>query len=629
MFDPNDKQRVLEATDLVRLVGEAITLKRKGREYAGLCPFHDDRTPSMFVSGSKNIYKCFSCGAGGDALSWMMNFHRMSFPEAMEFLASRAGIKLTKIQRPGYRAGGGGGVGSGGAGEPLNDFAVAAGREVSKDELAQANQIACDFFRLLLRHAEHGQVGRALVARREIAPEYVEQFLIGVSPDRWDGLVTFVQSKGLDPAPFVVAGLLKRRESDGSLYDGFRHRLMFPIVNSLGQVVAFGGRKMRDEDEPKYLNSPESAIFRKNSTLYAMPQAAAEIRRRNCAVVVEGYMDAIACHQAGVKHVIATLGTALTVQHARILSRQCERAVLMFDGDTAGLRAADRAVEVLFASALDVRIATMESDPAPIEQRAKDPDELVKQPGGTERLEKILQASSDALAFRLERLRRRLAGSDAMQRARAVDEELARLVELGLGTLSPVQKQVTLQRIGAMAGVGEQVIRQTVQQLEAKQRRQQPSDETSHTPHSETGQIVSTPADSRQWLLACVLFEPDVEELVERKVVAHIAAEHFAPGSLRDLANFVASEAKAGQTAGMGSVLARIEDETLKQQAISFVSAVEQQTKGSSVELMRLVRGSLDHLESKAQQQMLRQQLAVQVAKWKGEVREDRLKPGI
>jgi DNA primase len=506
---------------------------------------------------------------------------------------------------------------------------------VGKDELAQANQIACDFFRLLLKHPEHGQAGREIVARRGLTPECVSQFLIGVAPDRWDGLFTFIQSKGMDPAPFVAAGLLKRRESDGSLYDGFRHRLMFPIVNSLGQVVAFGGRKMRDQDEPKYLNSPESAIFRKNSTLYAMPQAAGEIRKRNAAVVVEGYMDAIACHQAGVTHVIATLGTALTVQHARILSRQCERAILMFDGDAAGLRAADRAVEVLFASTLDVRIATMESDPAPIDQRAKDPDELVKQPGGVQRLEKILQASQDALAFRLERLRRKLAGSDAMQRARAVDEELARLVELGLGSLSPVQKQVTLQRVGSMAGVDERVIRKSVQMLEAKQqqRRQAESEEPSHEVHAQTGAITPMPADSRQWLLACVVFEPEVEELVDRKVMHHLLPEAFAAGSLRDLAawvaTWVASEANAGHTSGTGSMLNRIEDDRLKQQAISFVSAVERQTGGSSTELMRLVHGSLDYLESKAQQQRLRQQFAEQVAKMKGEVPQDGSQRGI
>jgi DNA primase len=585
----------------------------------------------MFVSGSKNIYKCFSCGAGGDALSWMMNYHRMSFPEAIEFLASRAGIKLTKIARPGFRAGGqGGSKGSGGGlearGEPLNDFAAAAGREVSKDELSMANQIACDFFRALLRHPEHGQVGRALVAKRQLSVAAVEQFLVGVSPDRWDGLLTYIQSKGMDPAPFVAAGLLKRREADGSLYDGFRHRLMFPIVNSLGQVIAFGGRKMRDEDEPKYLNSPESAIFRKNATLYAMPQAAAEIRKRASAVVVEGYMDAIACHQAGVTHVIATLGTALTIQHARILSRQCERAILMFDGDAAGLRAADRAVEVLFASSLDVRIATMESDPATVEQRAKDPDELVKQPGGVERLEQILKASQDALAFRLERLRRKLAGADVMQRARAVDEELARLVELGLGTLSPVQKQVTLQRIGAIAGVSEQIIRQSMQQLEAKQRRPASDDEPSHLLHehgADLGSIVPKPADSRQWLLACVLFEPEVEELVDRKVWPHISAEKFPSGPVRELASFLAQAANTGHTPSMGAMLATMESETLKQQAISFASAVEQQTSAGHGELMKLVHGSLDHLESIAGQQKLRQQLADHLARIKGQVRQE------
>ena len=453
-FDNDDIERVLSATDLVRLIAQHIALKKKGREYVGVCPFHDDHSPSMTVSPNKQIYKCFSCGAGGDALKFVREYHRMAFREALEFLADRAGVKLTpkraeRVYSP----------------EELND-----GANVSREDLAIANATAMEFYRAILKHPEHGKGAREIIQRRGIAPEMVERFKLGAAPDRWDGLAMFVASKGLDQRAFLGAGLIKNREHGQGAFDLQRNRLIFPIFDQLGRTIAFGGRRINDADEPKYINSTESSLFNKSASLYALNFASAEMRERKTAIIVEGYMDVIACHQAGVTNVVATLGTALTPQSARVLSRLCEKVVLFFDGDDAGQRAADRAVEVFFNSSLEVRIATMAGARARGFTQAKDPDELLKQEGGVGLLKSIIDGATEALEYRFLRLRDRLSGSSMNQRSTAVIEELRRLSDLGLNDLNPIRRQMVIRRISELAGVGEESVRSAMREFEPRQR---------------------------------------------------------------------------------------------------------------------------------------------------------------
>ncbi len=451
-FENDDIERVLNATDLVRLIAQHVALKKKGREYAGVCPFHDDHSPSMMVSPNKQIYKCFSCGAGGDALKFVREYHRMAFREALEFLADRAGVKLTprRAERV-YST------------EEMND-----GAGVSREDLAMANGSAMEFYRAILKHPEHGKGARAIIEKRGISPEMVERFKLGAAPDRWDGLAMFVASKGFETRAFLGAGLIKNREQGQGAFDLQRNRLIFPIFDQLGRTIAFGGRRINDADEPKYINSTESALFNKSASLYALNFAAAEIRESKTAIIVEGYMDVIACHQAGVTNVVATLGTALTPQSARVLSRLCEKVVLFFDGDDAGQRAADRAVEVFFNSTLEVRIATMAGARARGLTQAKDPDELVKQAGGVELLKTIISSATEALEYRFLRLRDRLAGASMNQRSTAVIEELRRLSDLGLNDLNPIRRQMVIKRISELAGVGEESVRSAMREFEPR-----------------------------------------------------------------------------------------------------------------------------------------------------------------
>ncbi len=428
--DNNDVERVKDATDIVRLIGEHVALKPKGREFVGLCPFHNDKNPSMNVIPAKQIFHCFVCGTGGDSLSFVQKFHKMEFREALEYLAERAGMELTKRSAT---------------------SGAAAGGTTRADVLA-ANAFAAQFFAELLRK-DAGKAARDVIERRGISPAMVSQFMLGVSPDGWNGLMTAFQAKRLDPRAFFDAGLLKKRDGAEGAYDAFRNRLMFPIQDQIGRVIAFGARKIKDEDEPKYLNSPETRLFNKSATLYALSHAAKPIQTQRTAIITEGYTDVIACHQAGFANVVATLGTALTREHAGVLRRLCDRVILLFDGDDAGQRAADRAVEVFFAEELDVSIATLSKV-----TDAKDPDELLKREGGAETFRAALEGATDLLEYRFARLRSKLSGVGMAAMGRGLKEEIARLVELGLNEVEPIRQKLIVKRLAAVADLDEATV---------------------------------------------------------------------------------------------------------------------------------------------------------------------------
>jgi len=422
MAHPTDeKERVQEASDIVALVGEQVALTPKGREYVGLCPFHDDGNPSMHVSPVKQIYKCFACGAGGDVFSWMMNYHKLSFPEALGELAERAGIELAGFAR-GTEAGGG-----------------------TRQRLAGANERAMGFYRERYAEQALGREARDYVASRGIGAEMVEAFQIGYAPAAWDALARHAGSKRWAVEDFEQAGLLTPRGQGGGYYDRFRHRLIFPILDPRGRPIAFGGRRLAEGEEPKYLNSPETELFHKSRTLYGIHRAKKPIIDTRTAVIVEGYTDVIACHQAGAANVVATLGTALTREHARELKRFAERVVLVFDADAAGEKASERAVELFFSEALDVGIATLPP--------GRDPADLVAE-GGREAWESVVAASVEALDHLVGLTETRLASIEGLTgRQREIESLLERLEALGLAEAGGLRQGMILRRLSEMTGL--------------------------------------------------------------------------------------------------------------------------------------------------------------------------------
>lgn len=447
--DNGDVRRVQEASDIVRIVGEHVALKPKGREFVGLCPFHDDHKPSMGVVPHKQIFHCFVCGATGNVFNFVRKFHGMEFREALEYLAERAGIDLTP-----WRPAAGRGSGAGASGPESSEYGGEGDAPgLSKQDLIRANNTALDFFRAILRHPEHGKLARELIEQRRISPEMIERFEIGAAPERWDGLVRTLESKSLPMSAFEQLGLVKQRETGGGVYDALRHRLVFPIHDQGGRTIAFGGRRINDADDPKYINSPETRLFNKSRTLYGLHLASREIQKRGTAIVCEGYMDVVACHQAGVTNAIGVLGTALTREHAAVLRRLCHTIVLLFDGDDAGQRAADRSIDVFFAEDLDVKVAALSSV-----TDAKDPDELLKREGGAAVFERVIASAKDIMEYRYRRLAAKLRDAGPAAMSRAVEEDLRHLTGLGLMAVKPVRRELILKNLARITGVNVEAI---------------------------------------------------------------------------------------------------------------------------------------------------------------------------
>jgi DNA primase len=552
-----DKERVRDASDIVRVIGEHVSLKARGREFVCLCPFHDDHKPSMTVVPSKQIFHCFVCQTGGDVFSFVEKFHKMEFREALEYLAERAGITLTKA-----------------APAPAAD--EGAPQPLSRADLVRANSTAAAFFRGILNHPEHGRAARAIIERRGISREMEQMFAVGAAPDRWDGLLLTLQKQGPDLRPFAETGLLKRRESDGSPYDAFRNRLIFPIHDQIGRIIAFGARRINEEDEPKYLNSPESALFDKSATLYGLHQAARAIQQKRLAIITEGYTDTIACHQSGgFTHAVATLGTALTPRHASILRRHCDTVVLLFDGDEAGQRAADRAVEVFFSEDIDVKIATLSSV-----TNAKDPDELLKREGGDLLLQQAIDQAQDVLTFRYARIRRRLADAGTAAMTRAVQEELQRLIDLGLHRLPVMRRMLIVRRIAGITGLSEQVIAQSLPGGRPYSGRQE-------------GPAAPRPLSPREHALGCILCSP---HLWARLADAHrelLDPEHFERPAAAAVAHAVFDLAAGGPWA-FSDLCSQLDDPEARSMATDLLMRLQALTEG---DLDRLDRCLVDCLQ--------------------------------
>lgn len=556
MYDRADIARVLDATDIVRIVGQSVQLRPKGREMAGLCPFHDDRNPSMYVSPTKQIYKCFVCGAAGDAAKFLQDYHSMSFPEAIEHLAQIAGVEIQRTDTRQHQ-------------QPTST--------VRKSDILDANQHAQRFFTTLLHHADHGKSAREVIQSRGISDEMVRVFSLGVSPDRWDGLVSTVASKRWSLEAFEQAGLVKPRQHESGHYDTFRHRLMFPIDDQLGRTIAFGARKMRDEDEPKYLNSPESPVFRKGATLYGLSQASAAIRQQSRAIITEGYTDTIACHQAGFSNAIAALGTAFTPEHAAILRRMCDRVVLLFDGDEAGSLAADRAVSVLFHEPIDVTIVTLSSI-----GNAKDPDELLRHPDGKAAFADAIENGQELLTYRFSRLRSELEGASSARRSTRIEEELARLVELGLHDMSPVRKSFIMRQLPIATGLDSITLTDALARMRPAQRTRHAAAQSRSNEALIAPEIITRVVEGRlradERAIGILMVRPKLAGAAEQDLPIVLDATRYELSLVREIATAIRTLVDDQTDTALTNVLRQLGGSEAAQFATQLAARIERET---------------------------------------------------
>jgi len=374
-------EQLKSSIDIVKVAGEYVRLRRIGAtgRYLGLCPFHQEKTPSFNVNQTRQFYKCFGCGAGGDVLKFVMEVDGLTFPETLKLLSERHGIPMP--QRPEYSD---------------SDSRL-------RGALHDMHTIAAKLYRTALS-GPHGAEARAYLDQRGVSAELIEAFDLGFSDPQGQALTRKLMEERFSPEQMEASGLVRRRSEGSGFYDAFRGRLMFPIHNESGKVIAFGARAMHADEQPKYLNSPETPIYRKTSTLYNLHGARDAMRKTNRAVLVEGYMDVIGVYAAGVKEVVASCGTALTNTQVRALHRHSDTVVVNFDPDDAGANAAERAIQLLLDEGLHVKVLAFGGGSGDATHAKLDPYEYVKR-FGAEAYRAQLDAASSYFHWLADRAR--------------------------------------------------------------------------------------------------------------------------------------------------------------------------------------------------------------------------------
>ncbi len=414
------KNEIRSAADIVEVIGQYVQLKRAGQSHIGLCPFHSEKAPSFTVSPARQMFHCFGCKKGGDVFAFWMEYHKVSFPQAMRDLAERYHIPLPE--------------------KPLTP--VQRGKLELNESLLRINEEAATFFHDTLLRSKKGEPGRQYLAQRGIPTKLTEEFRLGYTADEWNGLSRFLQGKGRDMGVAVQAGLILPRKSAG-YYDRFRGRVIFPICNLRKQVIGFGGRVL-DDSLPKYLNTPETSLFHKGKALYGLHLAVQSIREDSRAVIVEGYTDVLALNKHGFRGVVATLGTALTRDHIRMLKGYAEEAVVVFDADTAGKTAAMKSLSHFQAEGFSSKVLIL--------PEGEDPDSYVNG-NGLDKFQTLLDEAVPMFDFFIE-LSFSKKGDQIEGKLNALKEILPTLAKLK----SEAQRSLYVRRVAEKAGIAEVAI---------------------------------------------------------------------------------------------------------------------------------------------------------------------------
>jgi DNA primase len=413
-------EEVRTRADIVEVIGEHVQLKRSGKDYKAPCPFHSERTPSFYVVPSKGFYHCFGCGEKGDVFNFLMKKVGLNFQEAVRALATRVGVEIPADTQH-------------------------AGDDPHR-KLYEAVAYAADFFQTRLWADEAGERARQYLVSRGISKETAERFGVGYAPDAWRELRESAYKHGIDDEILLAAGLIKESERGEDPYDRFRDRVIFPIAETTGRTVAFGGRILRaTEGAPKYLNSPETAIYQKGHLLYGLNWSRSAIRREEMALVVEGYMDYVSLAAVGIDNLVAAMGTAMTPEQATLLARYSRKAVLLYDSDTAGLKATFRSGDALLRAGVEPLVATLPS--------GEDPDSVARK-GGAPAIAQVISDAVDVLDRKLQILEQRGFFADI----EGVRHALDRLLPTVRAAADPALKDIYVARVEQRTGVRRETI---------------------------------------------------------------------------------------------------------------------------------------------------------------------------
>ncbi|WP_394232998.1 DNA primase [Niallia oryzisoli] len=441
--------QIRQASDIVDVISEFVQLKKQGRNYIGLCPFHNENSPSFSVSVDKQVYHCFGCGAGGNVFSFLMQIEGLSFQEAAVKLAQNANIEV---------------------GTHISTSSKTDQLSPEGKQMIEAHNLLCKFYHHLLVNTKEGQHALEYLLARGFTHESIDKFQIGYALDSWDFVYKFLTNKNFQPALMEKAGLIIKREQDGSYFDRFRDRIMFPISNRYGETIAFSGRSLGAQS-PKYLNSPETAIFNKSKILYNYHLARPTMRKLQQAILFEGFADVIAADRSGVENGIATMGTSLTEEHVSILKKNVQTVTICYDSDSAGIEAAFRAGNMLHGQNLQVNVAIMPD--------GMDPDDYVKRYGEEKFRNDIIHSSMTLMGFKMLYYRkgRNLQNEgDRLLYIEKVLEEVSRLE-------NPVEKDLYIRQLSDEFNLSLEALKEqegqyskNTSQTEQKQKQQQNRD---------------------------------------------------------------------------------------------------------------------------------------------------------
>lgn len=502
-------------SDIVEVISDRVLLKKSGANYKGLCPFHSEKTPSFIVSPAKQIFHCFGCNEGGNVYQFVMKIENISFPDSVLLLARKYGINIT-------------------------DQKIKGVNSSQKNTLYDVNAMAAEFFQRQLSDLPQGKTAREYLRKRGITDNIIESFKIGYASTSWDGVHQFLKKKGISTDIQNSAGLIKERENGGGYVDRFRERIIFTISDSEGRVVGFGGRILNDTDSrPKYLNSPETLVYKKGNILYGLNITKDSIRKSKEAFLVEGYFDLITVYQHGIKNIIATSGTALTEDHARILRRYTDTVTLVFDGDEAGRNASDRGGIVLLNGGVKVKVISL--------PHGNDPDNFIREKSG----EGFLNIARESKTFMEYIINKAIAESDL----KSLDEKI-RCINSVIPFLSiisnSVERSIYLSLLAEKTGVSEKAIMDEMSKNKVKDKAKVKEVLTSTSSSSSN--------KAERILVQLMLLDNKNIEKIKR----HISIDDFKDNDLTEIASVLFTLSNSNDNMTISHIMDMLSGERLK-----------------------------------------------------------------
>jgi DNA primase len=550
VFDQTIVNQIQQANDIVDVISEHVSLKKKGREMVGLCPFHDDHRPSMNVNAAKQIFKCFACGAGGGVFTFVQMRENLTFPQALRRLADRAGIKLKEPET--------------GRSKPQAD-------QANPNDLARVNAWAAKYFQQNLQDKTKGKHARDYLAERKISPESIKQWQLGLAVTQND-LLRAAKAKKIPAKLLQSAGLIVIQ--NGSPADKFVNRLMFTIADATGRIIGFGGRTL-DDTGAKYINSPATALFDKSNALYGLDHARQNIASSGLAIVAEGYTDTIMAHQFGINNVVAALGTSFTTGQARILRRYAKKVVLIFDSDTAGIEAANRALEVCVSQRIDIKLASV--------PKGKDPCDFLLT-AGKEPFEKLIDEAVDVFDFKWSRLTDRFDSGDTLIDHKAAVDEFLQTIATAVwaGRVPAIDRGLIVNRLSKVIGsTPKDINNDLAKRITRVARAAAYSDSAApgrKSPPAAPDMGRGLYATAQREVLEVLLNEPALFETVKKK----IAPKDFDVPALRQIADILFEILKAASGPSLQDVLTKAESVEAGSLIVELARIGEQKANYSS-----------------------------------------------